>query len=132
MQSLINNPGNRKVITYAAVGVGALLGTWLIASKIEEIQRTNLENQGLNANSPASFAKRLKMAFDNDGPFGWGTDEEAIYTIFRQLPSRAFYAQVVSAYKTLYSNDLNAVLQDELRTTEFNKVVAIYQSRPLK
>ena len=36
----------------------------------------------------AYYAQKLRMAFENDNYFGWGTDEESIRETLRKVPSK--------------------------------------------
>ena len=124
-------PQDLEVYTLTGViGLGAAAGVYLLVrNKVKDAQQTNIQQSGLDAGTAANFAKRLKMAFDNDNPLGWGTDEQAVYGIFNELPTKSAYAQVQKAYKTLYSEDLNADLQSEMSSADFVSVMKIYNSK---
>ncbi|MES2386489.1 MAG: hypothetical protein V4543_00700 [Bacteroidota bacterium] len=120
----------QKVVLTTVIGLGvAGVGYTLLRSSIKETQVTTAEQTGLDAGTASNFAKRLQMSFGNDMMFDWGTDEEAVYAIFREIPSKRAYADVQKSYKLLYSSDLNARLQEELSTEEYLKVQQIYNAK---
>ncbi len=124
--------------TYVGVtilGIGTLVGGYFLLHnriKAERVKKQQevIEERGLDAGAPEGWAKRLKMAVDNDNTFGWGTDEEAIYQVFRELPNKRAYTLVQRAFKTLYKTDLNAIIQEELDSKEYATVMAIYNKKP--
>lgn len=135
------NQAQAKATAYATyvgvtiLGLGALTGGYFLihnAVKTARVKKQQevIEERGLDAGAPEGWAKRIKMAIDNDNAFGWGTDEEAIYQVFRELPNKRAYTLVQRAFKTLYKVDLNAAIQDELDSKEYATVMAIYNKKP--
>jgi len=117
-------------VTTSVLALGAGAGVYfLVRGKVKEAQVANVQETGLQAGTASNWAKRLKMAFDNDSPFGWGTDEVAVYQVFKELPYKRAYSEVQRNYKILYAKDLNAQLQDELDSNEFQIVMKIYNSK---
>lgn len=117
-------------VTTSVLALGAGAGVYfLVRGKVKEAQIANVQETGLQAGTASNWAKRLKMAFDNDSPFGWGTDEVAVYQVFKELPNKRAYSEVQRNYKILYGKDLNAQLQDELDSKEFQIVTKIYNSK---
>lgn len=88
--------------------------------------------------SPESIANQLRMAFEND--YVPGTDEESVFDAFNKMPNQAYYQQVITAYKNLFSssfllqlsNNLPDDLKSELSSTDYMKVASIIQSKPLR
>ena len=114
-------------VSSTVLAAGAGLGMYyLLKGKVVAQQQKVVQEEGLRAGTAANWAKRLKMAFDNDLAWGMGTDEDKIYQVFRELPNKKAYAEVQKAYRTLYQKDLNADLQDELSSSEFSTVMKIY------
>ena len=124
-------PRDLEVYTLTGViGAGAIVGVYfLVKNKVTAAKQTAIQETGLQAGTASNWAKRLKMAFDNDSPFGWGTDEVAVYQVFKELPNKRAYSEVQRNYKILYAKDLNAQLQDELDSKEFQIVMKIYNSK---
>ena len=88
---------------------------------------TYYKNHGgatINNAESSAFAKTLYDATDG-GWTGWGTDEDAIYGVFRVLGSKGNISKVSEAYFIKYNDDLLANLKDELNTEDFGQVSQI-------
>lgn len=96
---------------------------------VKKIRTNKAQNNSLEEGDPATYAKQLKMAFDNDNSFGWGTNEEVIFQVFRDIPSKSMYSKVQKQYTALYNRNLNADLEDELSSEEYNEVIRIVNSK---
>jgi hypothetical protein len=128
-----SNPGMniKQVIVYSALGLVMAGGTiFLVKKAVGNIQMQSEEKKSLDENAPATYAKRIKMAFDNDG--WWGTDEEALREVLRSIPSKEFYKQVAASYKKLYGHALTSDMQDELTSTEYQEMMMIIAAKPEK
>jgi hypothetical protein len=120
----------KNVVIYSVLGLGAATGLFFLARHFYNKTRKNsAEKKSLDEGSPATFAKQLKMAFDNDTWGGIGTDEEKVFSVFNQIPSKSMYAKVEKAYSDLYSNNLNSDLESELSSDEYNEVLRIISSK---
>jgi hypothetical protein len=76
------------------------------------------------------WAKRLKAAFDiTYGPFP-GTDEQAIKSVFLEIPSQAVFNQVGTVYKSLYGSELLTDLKSELEFWEYGPMMQVISSKP--
>lgn len=117
--------------TWGAISLVAATGIFFgVRYLVREVKQDSAANDSLNPGAASNYASRLKMAFDNDMWWGMGTDEELIYTVFREIPSKAVYDDVIKAYSNLYKGaNLNTDLQDELDTSEYQKVVEILNSK---
>jgi 5,10-methylene-tetrahydrofolate dehydrogenase/methenyl tetrahydrofolate cyclohydrolase len=69
------------------------------------------------------------MAFDNDNSFGWGTNEEMVFKVFNDMPSKSMYAKVQKEYSKMYGRSLNADLEDELSSDEYNELIRILNAK---
>jgi hypothetical protein len=120
----------KNVVIYSVLGLGAATGLFFLARHFYNKSRKNTaEKKSLEEGSPATFAKQLNMAFDNDTWLGMGTDEEKVFAIFNQIPSKSMYAKVEKAYTDLYSKNLNSDLESELSSDEYNEVLRIISSK---
>lgn len=72
----------------------------------------------------ATYAKRLYEAMK-----GLGTDEEAIYSVFRSLATRADVLQVIVKFRALYDEDLTEWLYGDLNNKEIAKVNTILKEK---
>jgi len=132
----MKKPGARTVQTVKDVAVygGLLVGSaavivYTIDHLIKKLQFNRSQKHSLEEGDPATYAKQLKMAFDNDMPFGFGTNEEAIIKVFEALPSKKMFARVQQEYFHLYTRSLNADLEDELSSDEYNNLIRILNAK---
>jgi hypothetical protein len=101
------------------------------SSKIREAVANNAENSSFGESDHTTWAKQLKMAFDNDG--WWGTDEKAIRRVLLAIPSKEDFKKVQTQYRKLYKGkNLIVDMTDELQTPEYNEMLAILQAKPEK
>lgn len=118
-------------IKYGILGVVVLGGSFFIGRKlVRRAKSYSEEKKTYEEGNEATYAKQLKMAFENDMWFGWGTDEEAIRKVLRAIPSKEYFRRVISSYQKLYSRSLMKDMQDELTSTEYNEMLAILSVKP--
>lgn len=122
---------NLKVIAiYSALGVGSATGLFLLAHHfIKKTIANRAQGDSMEEGDPATYAKQLKMAFDNDIAFGWGTNEEAVTRVFEEIPSKVMYSKVQKEYSNMYGRNLNADLEDELSSDEYNELIRILNGK---
>ena len=121
----------KETVTYSILGVVVLGGSFFIGrSLVRRARSTGEEKKTYEEGNEATFAKQLKMAFDNDMWFGWGTDEEAIRKTLKVVPSKEVFRKVINSYQKLYARSLMKDMQDELTSTEYNEMLAIISSKP--
>lgn len=113
------------------ISVVALIAIKFASNQVREVIKNKEENESFGEAKHATWAKTLKMAFDNNG--WWGTDEPAIRQVLREIPSQEDFQKVQSSYRKLYKGrNLIEDMTDELKTTEYQEMLAILQSKPLK
>ncbi len=123
----------KEIVIYSTLGLVVAGGTIFLLSKAVRKQVANTqEKKSLDVDSSASVAKQIRMALDNDMWFGWGTDEEALRKVIRDIPSKDEFKKVAASYKKLYGNPLTADLQGDLSTAEYNEMMAIIAGKPEK
>jgi hypothetical protein len=120
----------RTYVLYSILGLGTAagltyLGVKVVKKAMQDSRRANAERDSLDPGAAANMAKRLKMAFENDNWAGWGTDEDRIYAVFREIPDRDFYRRVQQQYLSMYGSELNSDMADELTSEEYNQVQRI-------
>lgn len=125
--------GQRQMIVTLAIVLGisvtALIAIKFASNQVRKVVSNKEENQSFGEDKHATWAKQLKMAFDNDG--WWGTDEASVRRVIRELPSKEDFKKVQVSYRRLYEGqNLIKDLTDELKATEFNEMLAILQSKP--
>ncbi len=118
-------------IKYGILGVIVLGGSFFIGRKlVRRAKSYSEEKKTYEESNEATYAKQLKMAFENDMWFGWGTDEEAIRKVLRAIPSKEYFRKVINSYQKLYSSSLMKDMQDELTSTEYSEMLAIISAKP--
>lgn len=123
--------GFKDVVLYTSIGLLVTGGAIYLGRKvIQNILSTNEERKTLDENSAAAYAKRFKMAFDNDG---WpGTDKDALRSVMRQVPTKEVFAQVQASYQKLFNDSLLKNMSDELTTSEYSEMQQILAGKPDK
>jgi hypothetical protein len=120
----------KTVVIFSTLGLGTATGLFFLARHFYKKTRTNIsQSRSLEEGDPATYAKQLKMAFDNDNYFGWGTNEKLVMQVFNELPSKSMYTKVQREYSRLYGRSLNADLEDELSSEEYNEVIRILNAK---
>ena len=71
------------------------------------------------------LAKRIENSF---GTFN--DDEEALYSVFRELRYQSQVSSLVDAYKALYKSDLLNKLKAKLSDSEYYEVIRIVSLKP--
>lgn len=123
----------KATVIYSGLGLGVATGAFfLIRHLIKRSKKKGAESRSAEEGDPNTFAKQLHMAFQNDNYFGWGTSTEQVLQVFNAIPSKRMYEKVQKAYFNLYGKSLNADLEDELSTSEYNTVVRILASKKVK
>lgn len=120
----------KTVVIYSVLGAGTATGLFLLARKmIKKAISNNTEKHSLDEGDPATYAKQLKMAFDNDMAFGWGTNEQQVFRVFNEMSSKSMYTKVQREYSRMYNRSLNADLEDELSSDEYNELIRILSTK---
>lgn len=120
----------KTIVIYSALGIGSATGLFLFARKfIKKTVSNRAQSGSMEEGDPATYAKQLKMAFDNDVAFGWGTNEQAVTRVFEEIPSKAVYSKVQKEYSNMYGRNLNADLEDELSSDEYNELIRILNGK---
>ena len=128
------NNTDKTLIRIGAYTIGsALLGAGIffgVRAIVRHIAANKEENLSLDDNSTANYAKRLKMAFDNNGL--WGTNVEQVRSVFSELPSKQAFTDTSKSYKRLFHNNLIVDLTSELTDTEYYEMQNILAAKPDK
>lgn len=121
----------KEKIQYTILGVLVIGGSFFIGrGLIRTAKANNEERKTYEEGSSATYAKQIKMAFENDTWFGWGTDENALRKTIRAIPSKQVFREVIQSYQNLYNSSMMKDMQDELTTTEYNEMLAIIAAKP--
>src|SRR5262245_16468529 len=118
-------------IKYGLLGLILIGGSFFIGrSLFRKARATTEEKKTYEDGTPATYAKQIKMAFENDMWWGWGTDEEALRKIIVAIPGKEEFKKVISSYQKLYARNMMADMQDELTTSEYKEMLAIVAAKP--
>lgn len=121
----------KEKLTYSIVGLVVLSGTFFIGrSLVRGARSTSEQKKTYEDGAAASFAQQLRMAFENDNYFGWGTNKEAVRDVIRKVPNKEAFKEVINSYQRLYAKSLMGDLKDELTSSEYNEMLAIITGKP--
>lgn len=119
----------KEKLLYGGGAVVLSVGTFFLGRKIVRSLVSNREEKkSFEEENPATYAKRIKMAFDNDGWFGTNTPE--LRKALREIPSKQVFTKVANSYQKLYNSSIYRDLSDELQSTEYNEMLAIINAKP--
>ena len=120
----------KSIVIYSTLGLGTVTGLFFLARYFYKKTRANVsQRRSLEVGDPATFARQLKMAFDNDNYMGWGTNEKMVLQVFNEIPSKTMYTKVQKEYANLYGRSLNADLEEELSSEEYNELIRILNAK---
>jgi len=123
----------KEKVGYSIAGLIVIGGSFFIVrSIVRKARATSEEKKTFAEDNPATYAKQIKMAFDNDMPFGWGTNKEALRKTIQAIPSKEEVKKTINSYQKLYTRSMMADMQDELTSTEYNEMLAIIGAKPDK
>jgi hypothetical protein len=121
----------REKILYSLIGLGIVGGGVFFGRKLVLKKVANKEEKkSFEDGTPATYAKQIKMAFDNDG--WWGTDTNKLRTTLREIPSKQIFLKTQESYTKLYNSNLITDMTDELQSTEYNEMMQIIAEKPDK
>jgi hypothetical protein len=119
----------KEKVQYSLLGIIALGGVAILGRTFVKKQQSNSEEKkAYTDGSAASYAKLIKMAFENDGWFG--TDEEALRNTLRRIATKNDFRNVISSYERLYNSSLLRDMKDELTTSEYSEMMSIINGKP--
>lgn len=112
----------------AAVGVGGTI--WIGRKIILNAISSKEELKSFDEGTPATTAKQIKMAFDNDG--WWGTNTDALREALISVPSQEEWDKIIKSYQKQYNANLIRDMADELQSTEYTEMMQIINAKPTK
>ena len=111
-----------------AAGVGGTI--WLGRKIILDAISSKEELKSFDEGTPATIAKQIKMAFENDGWFG--TNTESLRQSLIAIASQEEWSSVIKSYQKQYNANLIRDMADELQSTEYNEMMQIINAKPAK
>ncbi len=135
MPSISAYPSNsftlKEKLQYALIGIVVIGGTFYLGrSLVRKAVSSTEEKKTFEPGNPAYYAQQIRMAFENDG--WWGTDLAALRQVIQAVPSVAAFKQIINSYQRLYSRSLMADMKSDLKTSEYNEMLAILAAKPAK
>ncbi len=119
----------KETIQYSLLGLVILGGAVMLGrSVIKKAVVKNEQAKTLEDGTAPTYAKQIKMAFQNDG--WWGTDTVALRSALRSIPSKEEFRKVMGSYQRLYSSSLLGDMQSELKSSEYNEMLYIISAKP--
>jgi len=120
----------KTLVIYSTLGIGTATGMFYLGRHFYRKVLTNQsQKKSLDEGDPATYATQLKMAFDNDNYFGWGTNTKEVNRVFEQIPSKTMYGKVQKEYFRMYNKNLNADLENELSSDEYNAIIRLLNTK---
>jgi len=119
----------REKLAWSLAGIIVLGGAViLIRSAVHKRQAEAEQRLTYEDGSPATYAKQVKMAFDNDG--WWGTNMDMLRQVVARIPSKQLFRQIIDSYRRLYNRSLLTDMESELQSSEYNEMLAIISAKP--
>jgi len=114
------------LLGFVVVGGSFLLGRSLIRKAVSNSEEKKTFEQG----NPALYAQQIRMALENDG---WpGKDLPALRSVLQAIPSVSEFKKVINSYQRLFNRSLMMDLKKDLKTTEYNEMLAILAAKQPK
>lgn len=119
-----------KVIYGLLIAAGAGGTIWLGRKIILDAISSKEELKSFDEGTPATIAKQIKMAFENDGWFG--TNTGSLRQSLIAIASQEEWSSVIKSYQKQYNANLIRDMADELQSTEYNEMMQIINAKPAK
>lgn len=119
----------KEKLAFTFAGIIVLCGGVILVQRTVRKRQANAQQRlTYEDGSAATFAKQIKMAFDNDG--WWGTDIESLRRVVVRIPTKQAFRQVIESYGKMYNQSMMAEMENELQSSEYNEVLAIISAKP--
>ncbi len=123
--------GGKFKISYAILGVLGVSGlVYLTTRLIKKSIAANSDKKSFEDGTPATIAKQIKMAFDNDGQFG--TDTKALRELLVKIKSKKELEDVRKEYQKQFNSQLYSDMSKELQSSEYREMLQIMEGKPDK
>lgn len=128
-------PKQKRIINGIAISLGisviAAAFFFLTRGVIRKKLKLKVEDKSLGGDKHATWAKQIKIAFENGG--WWGTDEVLLRNVLRAIPSQQDLTRVSNAYRSLTKGgNMVEDMTKELKPSEYEEMLAIIEGKPLK
>lgn len=112
------------------LGIGAII--YFGGKKIKQNKTDKSDSQSFSVGTPQYKAKQIKMFFENDNSFGWGTDYDQLRQLFTQVTSKEEWEKIKKEYFLQNRSVLDNDLKKELQSTQFTELSQILEAKPAK
>lgn len=121
----------QEALVWTAAGIVVASGlTFLIVRLVKQHSKRLEHDKSMDEGSAATYAKQIKMAFENDGfP---GTNKEALRMTMRSIPSKQVFDDAVKSYRKQFSSNMLEDMASELQSSEYKEMMAILSAKPEK
>lgn len=120
---------DKVIYSILAAGAIGLIG-YLGKKEIDRIAANRSNAKSFKDGTPATTAKLIKMAFENDGYPGTNTKE--LRRILREIKDQKELDKVHAEYKNQNHSDMYDDMKGELQSTEYNEMLQIMHGKPQK
>lgn len=121
----------KSKIGFALLGAAGVAGLVYLTSRfIKKKIAAKSDAKSFEEGTPATTAKQIKMAFENDGYFG--TDTKALRAILIKVKNRKELEDIRKEYQRQFNSQLYNDLKSELQSTEYNEMLQIMEGKPDK
>ena len=119
----------KEKIQYSLLGIIVIGGAFLVGRSIVRKAESKAEQKKtLEEGSAPTYAKQIKMAFQNDG---WpGTNKDALRQAVRDIPDKSQFRKVMTSYQRLYHSSMLGDMQKALKSTEYDEMLYIVSAKP--
>lgn len=119
----------REKLAWSLAGIILLGGTViLVRNTVRKRQAEQQQRLTYQDGSAATYAKQIKMAFDNDG--WWGTNTAGLRAAIVRIPTKQSFRDVMDSYRKMYQRSMLADMESELQASEYNEMLSIIAAKP--
>lgn len=140
----VNIPDQKDLIKYGVIAVVALIVivavifSWkkikkFFSNGMTELQQEHITSLEINEDEVQlpqtemqNLVAKLKTAF---GSWGWGTDEDAVYSVFESLNNRSELLSLIQAFGVYEDHTLGEWISKELNDEEIEHIQNILSSK---
>ena len=121
----------KEKVVYSLLAAAGITGVIVLGKKLIDKTISNRAHaKSFEDGSPETFAKQVKMAFENDGYFG--TDTQGLRNTLMQIKTKDELNKVYKAYQREYGSNMYKDMSDELQASEYNEMLQIIEAKPQK
>lgn len=120
-----------KYVKWGLIATAGVIGTGVAGYFLwRTFVSKNEERHAFDTESPTYYAKQIKQGLVNNN---WpGADTDTIRKAVIAIPDKKFMRKVDDSYNRLYGERMGTALQNGLKTTEYNEMMAILRAKPEK